>query len=421
MTENKILGQTKNKGSYEHFTDSQQKAAGFGRVSAIWRDQCMTYDQGVEKLAVQQEQIVDIRGPLTDWQPVVGSDGAFAMHYKPTGRDYKPTENALANLATKGRMSTWQLQQLTQSCRHQSSVDKDSGEKKVVWDRDRRDSELLRDLVSHHLFNEDRTSQDKERLFRTWKDGSLRAYLSDRYAIVNNLWFIEVMREVIPGGLLSHWRGDADEVFGNILIPDSIRAENDSEYGGMLSIGNSEIGTRKYESCPSVFRAICMNGCIWDQEKGVSIRGIHKGEINLDRLKAEIRENLETQIPLLPIGIERMLGLRAFGCGEVNTRQLFAQLRKDYSIGKKQLQGVAKAWGEEAAILGSTVRTAFGLQASVTRYGQTLENAQWLAFDKIGGNIANMNRPAWDNWTKRAGTLKEKEVDKLVGELTLVG
>jgi hypothetical protein len=372
-------------------------------------------------LAKQQEQIVDIRGPLRDWQPVVNSDGAFAMHYKPEGRDYLPTPNALANIGSKGRMSTWQLQQLTEPCRHQSSIDAETGDKKVVWERDRRDAELLRDLVSHHLFNAERQDQDKERLFRTWKDGSLRAYLSDRYAIVNNLWFIEVMEEVIPGGLLSHWRGDADEIFGNILIPDTIRQDSDSDYGGMLSIGNSEIGTRKYESCPSVFRAICMNGCIWDQTKGVAIRGIHKGAICLDTLKAAIVENLEAQIPLLPQGIERMLGLRAYGCGDVATRQLFAQLRKDYPIGKKQLQGIARAWGEEARILGNTVRTAFGLQAAVTRFGQTLDNANWLAFDKIGGDFANMNRDQWNNWTKRAGTLKEKEVDKLVGELTLVG
>ncbi len=80
------------------------------------------------------------------------------------------------------------------------------------------------------------------------------------------------MRKLIPGGRLSHWRGDADTLWGNVLIPDTIRQESDSDYGGMVSIGNSEIRERRITSRPSVFRAICFNGCIWDREAGQARR-----------------------------------------------------------------------------------------------------------------------------------------------------
>ena len=95
-----------------------------------------------------------------------------------------------------------------------------------------------------------------------------------------------------------------------MLIPDTIREESDSDYGGMLSIGNSEIGERRISSMPSIFRAICMNGCIWDQTAGKGINQVHRGKIDLDQLFLVIKENLEVQIPLLPQGIERLLGTR---------------------------------------------------------------------------------------------------------------
>jgi hypothetical protein len=126
------------------------------------------------------------------------------------------------------------------------------------------DFEVLRDYIKVHVFDGERVDQgvdqDKQRLIRTWSDGTLRAFLSQKYTIVNNAWFLDVLSKAIPGGVVSHWKGDADSIFGNVLIPDTIRAEADSDFGGMLSVGNSEIGTRRISSLPSVFRAICMNG-----------------------------------------------------------------------------------------------------------------------------------------------------------------
>jgi hypothetical protein len=217
--------------------------------------------------------------------------------------------------------------------------------------------------------------------------------------------------------MVSHWKGDADSMFGNILIPDTIRKETDSDFGGMLSVGNSEIGTRRISSLPSVFRAICMNGCIWDQKSGKGINKVHKGAVDFMELEKLIIENLEEQIPLLPVGIERMLGLRAYGCGDTGTQSLLAQTAIDHNLSKKQIKAVYQGWGAEAAILGQReAKTAYGLMNAITRAGQTFDsNEQWVRFDTIGGEFVNMDRTSWDKFRSRADGLTTKQIDKRLG------
>jgi hypothetical protein len=236
---------------------------------------------------------------------MVNEDGQAALRYK-DGREFVPTDHALKNIAVSGRTSDWFLRDLRENKSHQTKDE-------VVFKRDSGDADLLVHCLNETLWRDDRFDQDVERLWRTWSDGTLRAMLSNKYAIVNNEWFMNVIKEAVPNGMLSHWRGDADNLYGNVLIPDSIREEEDSDYGGMLSVGNSEIGMRRISSCPSVFRAICMNGCIWDQTEGFEIKVRHIGEIDLDALSVKIRDNIEKQIPLIPMGIERLLGIRAMG------------------------------------------------------------------------------------------------------------
>jgi hypothetical protein len=264
-------------------------------------------------------------------------------------------------------------------------------------------------------------SQSKTRLFRTWTDGTLRAVLSEQYSIVNNGWFLDVLSKIIPGGLVSHWNGDADTMYGNILIPDTIRREADSDFGGMLSVGNSEIGTRRISSLPSVFRAICMNGCIWDQKSGDALNKVHRGAIDFKELETLIRENLQAQIPLLPQGIERLLGLRKFGCGETSGMALLAQTSIDHSMGKKQVAAVYDAWNVEMEILGRVEgKTAYGLANAITRAGQKLSNDEWVKFDTIGGDFANMDRDEWDRFRNRADNLGKVKIEKRLGDLVAV-
>ena len=195
-----------------HFTDSQAKADNFRNVSQIWRDKCITFDEGLDKLANEQSVIEDFREPLSAFSTVVTDKGQFALRKKSTGKDFIPTPHALRQIAVAGQTSAWMFEDL--------STDKPGTKKgeEFKYRRDSSDADLLKRIVDHTLFNKSRFDQDKTRLFRTWKNGSLRAVLSDKYAIVNNEWYLELLKKLVPGGLLSHWRGDADSIYGNILI-----------------------------------------------------------------------------------------------------------------------------------------------------------------------------------------------------------
>lgn len=406
-----LLGQTPVVGS--HFTDSQEKSTVCSKVAKVWADKCMSFDEAREQLAMDQQVISDIHAPLADWEAVVNSDCAFALKYKPEGMEYVPTDHCLTLMAQTHNMSDWALWAMRNPV-EAAIPSKKTGKKKVKWTRDFRDAEAMVHYVNIHMFQPDRSKLAKNRLWRTWSDGTLRAYLSEEYAIVNNGWYLSILEKLIPGGLVSHWRGDADEIFANILIPDTIRAESDSDYGGMLSVGNSEIGTRRIVSMPSVFRAICMNGCIWDQESGVKIDKVHRGKIDFMKLEAQIKENLEAQIPLLPRGIEKVLGTRAFGCGDTPMLNVFAQVAREYHLPKRHVADIITAWTDEVKIVKDVARSAFGIQGAITRFGQTLSNADWVKYDSIAGDIVNMDENRWKVVLTRAKTLSEKEIEALV-------
>lgn len=401
----KVLGSTvKNEA---HFTDAQEKTADFKHVAKVWQKQCITFDEGREKLARQQQQIVDIRGPLKDWKPVVTDKEKFALKYLPTGQEFVPTVTAVKNMASVGETSVWFLNDMLNDKEHDGEV---------TIKRDRRDAEVVVKVMLATLFREDAIDQEKPRLFRTWQDGTLRALLSEQYAIVNNQWYMDVLARLIPGGLLSHWRGDADTIFGNVLIPDTIREESDSHYGGMLSIGNSEIGVRRIMSLPSVFRAICMNGCIWEQEKGEAVNKVHRGEIDFIELEAMIAENLKKQIPLLDSGIVRLLGLKKLKFGGINKVHAIAQFFIDNKLPKSLAVPFVKAYNEESQT--EETNSAFGLQAALTRAGQNLDSETWFKFDQIAGGMFNLTPDQWEVTMKRAGALKDKELAKTLGDIS---
>jgi len=397
---------------------------GFKAVAKYWLENgCQSFDEAKAELVNDQQKIEDFTGPLSHWC-VVPTDDGIAFRHHITGRDYIPTDHALNLMCQVGRgLSSWTVRSLLAPIPHATKKD-DEGDAVPVTggERTRFDFECLCDYINLHLFNGDRVDQNKPRLFRTWSDGTLRALLSEKYTIVNNVWFLDVLSKAIPGGVVSHWKGDADSIYGNILIPDSIRAEEDSDFGGMLSVGNSEIGTRRISSLPSVFRAICMNGCIWDQESGKGINKVHRGAVDFNALEKLIIENLEQQIPLLPQGIERLLGLRAYGCGDTPLPNLLAQTAIDNSLSKKQISAVQDGWNEEMRLLGrKDGATAYGLVNGITRAGQKLDdNSQWVKFDAIGGELTGWNRNGWDRFRNRADNLTPKQVGNRLGELVAV-
>jgi hypothetical protein len=249
---------------------------------------------------------------------------------------------------------------------------------------------------------------------RTYDDGTMRAFVSEKYAEVDNRWFLDQVRDVIPGGRLSHWRGDADTIWGNVLIPDTIREEDDSDYGGMVSISNCEIGKRNVKSLPSLFRAICMNGCIWSQTKGQEIKVRHVGEIDLDQLSIQLHDNIEAQIPLIPQGIERLLGIRAMGTDGIPMRNVIAAVAEtNREVDKRGATAILEAWVTEESKIAPVERSLFDVVNSVTRAGQYFDNQTWVKFDELGGRLINSTEKQWESLKRRAEDMEDDDFSRI--------
>jgi hypothetical protein len=301
-------------------------------------------------------------------------------------QDFVPNNHALSQMTAKlceGK-GTGFTRWLTE--------DQVNAKEETRYSRDQQDAETIQAIIENGFRRILEDKPDTKYKVRTYDDGTMRAFLSEKYAEVDNRWYLEQIEDIIPNGRLSHWRGNADTIYGNVLIPDTIREEEDSDYGGMVSIGNCEIGKRNVLSMPSLFRAICMNGCIWGQTKGSEIRVRHIGDIDLDQLSKKIRNNIEVQIPLLPAGIERLLGVRLME-NEGNTmKSVIAAVSDIEKLQKRDATAVLEAWVMFESKTPGENRNLFGVVNSVTRAGQFLGNDNWVKFDQLGGKLVTALR-----------------------------
>jgi hypothetical protein len=392
----------KNEGTFVLNGQELASKEGFGHVSKIWYKKTLSYAEGLEAIEKGKSETEDINAPIGEMVATVNA-GKFAFLHRKSERYFQPTGHAIRQCGNWAGTGTWYVEQMLQP------IVLGTGKSSRAVERDEQDASTLAQVVNNGLR---RLDPAKPFLWRTRKDGTLRAMLTDRYAIVDNRWFVELLQRLIPGGRLSHWRGDCDTVYGNVLIPDTIREEKDSDYGGMLSIGNSEIGERRVSSLPSIFRAICMNGCIWGRTVGKSIRQVHRGAIDLDKLAYEVKQNLNEQIPLLPQGIDRLLGTRSYAW-DGTALPIVAALVSDYKLSKKQATAVLTGYSEESRLVPEYAKTLFGLANAVTRAGQRQENAEWVKFDEIGGEISEYSKNDFDRLVSRGRSLKAKEVEEV--------
>lgn len=396
--EQKKLELETRKGDFVHKNQTMAKDDGFRNVSKIWLDKTLTYEQGFEQLRKEKSETEDLMIPLKQINFDVDSDGNFTMVYN--GKGYKPTMHALTQMAKWADCGTYIVTTLA------SDKTKNDGAT-TVYSRDYRDAETLVRVMQNGMR---RIDPNKKFLWRTRKDGTLRAMLTDSYAIVNNEWLLEMYSKIIPNGRLSHWRGDSDTIYGNVLIPDTIRQEDDSDYGGLLSIGNSEIGERRLSSMPSIYRAICMNGCIWDRVDGALIAQVHRGKIDLYELIEKIRENVNVAIPLIPQIMETMLMKKEFKyAGQM--KSMFAQIVTDNKLSKKEASAVLDSYHTEVSEVKQNHQTLFGVINAFTRAGQKLSNKKWIDFDTIGGKLSEYSLEQWQHLSSKANKWKVEETE----------
>jgi len=380
------------------FVSNLQGRTGVGfeknsHVHKDWYATTMSYEDAMENLQRGVDEREDILAPVKDIQAIVNDGGEFSFEVQ--DREFVPTDWALQQFSIRSKVPS---STVIQKLRSQE-------------DADDVDSEVMAHLANNSLR---RLDQDKIYRMRTYTDGTCRAFVTDKYAPIDNRWYLDQLRDNLPEGRLSHWRGDEDTIFGNILLPDTIidyGQSDDSDYGGMLSIGNCEIGKRRISQVPSLFRSICLNGCIWGQCKGKEIKKRHIGEIDLQELSYAIYENIEAQLPLLDAGIRKLLALRELEVEDAKMQQVFATVAMDHKMTKKEVSEVFRQWGQ----FERDDRNLFGVVNAVTRAGQTLDNMSWVRFDGIGGSLMDTSESRWAGILNRAGSLQDKDLEKVYG------
>lgn len=236
----------------------------------------------------------------------------------------------------------------------------------------------------------------------------MRAFLSDRYAFIDNRWYLEAIHNIIPDGMFSHWRGDQDYFDGNVLIPDTImdKPDGDSDYGGMISCFNNEIGSGRNEEQPSLFRAICMNGCVWSSTEGRTRRKVHRGEVSLPELAKDIYENITTQIPLFTVRVEQFLKTMEM---KMDLPKLtIAAVCQKYGLSTKESGEVLHEYAHKE----SNHKNLFGVINAITRAGQL---GRVRELDRIGGELVVLSKAEWESIQKRGASLSKAEVEKIFG------
>ena len=389
-------------GDFVRETQGVADDKGFANVSKAWYPKTKSYDEGFDQLESERGHRQDyliaadsIEFEIRDVDDTVQCGVVIEDEF------FVPTNHALTQMTSK--LCEGKGTGFVRNLRENVYSAKDE----VKIQRDREDAEVVEHILTNGLR---RIDGDTNYKVRTYDDGTMRAFVSEKYAEVDNRWFLNQVKDVIPGGRLSHWRGDADTIWGNVLIPDTIREEDDSDYGGMVSISNCEIGKRNVKSLPSLFRAICMNGCIWSQTKGQEIKVRHVGEIDLDQLSIQLHDNIEAQIPLIPQGIERLLGIRAMGTDGIPMRNVIAAVAAtNREVDKRGATAILEAWVTEESKIAPVERSLFDVVNSVTRAGQYFDNQTWVKFDELGGRLINSTEKQWESLKRRAEDMEDDD------------
>ena len=391
MSSQKLIEPSESKKADGDFVlESQSLAsdAGFSKVSSDW------LEKDTEPISVERERLASTRAnreaitaTIGELKPVVAPKGSFALQYR--DRLFYPDRHSCGQLG---------LMLGTGKAYPQSLL---SGYRKG-------DAEALAFAVAHGVRCADK---DMVLTLRLTDGDRLRGILSANASWIRNEWYLGVLDEALPGARLSHYRGDEFTIYGNVLIPDTIREEDDSAYGAMVSIGNSEVGTRRFSQRGSLFRAICSNGCIWGQTKGQKLSVSRHSSRPPEEIRKAIVKNIHDQIPLAVASLQSLLGTRRFET-EVAVKPLIAEVAREHHLSKEQATAVLQAWWVERRQTPDYEKSLFAIVNAVTRAGQGFGNETWVRFDEIGGRLASMAEDDWSSLVAKASRLPAKQVDR---------
>ena len=282
------------------------------------------------------------------------------------------------------------------------------------------------DLREKDWFDGGKDSREFRIRVRKDDDGAdnVRAVVSGRYGVIDNHEAVEMIANALPSltdALASHISNDGDDIFGNVLLPDYMKSEPDSDYGVGIAFRNSEIKNSTFKVSPFLFRAICLNGMIWGRENSKNqINQKHLGNIN----RAELQEQVTNAvIEALSQGNDLLTLLGYSKQVKVDRPlQVIAQLSINEGLtieqGRAWHKGYLESLNEASGDLHE--RSAFGVINGLTRSAQEYKGSMRENMETIATKILS---PAidsdlqaiskrWGRISDNANQLKENIVQK---------
>lgn len=254
----------------------------------------------------------------------------------------------------------------------------------------------------------------------------IRAIVSERYGVIDNHEALEMIANSLPsieGALASHLDNDGDDIFANILVPDYMKSEPDSDYGVGIAFRNSEIRNATFKVSPFLFRAICLNGMIWGrQDSSLQINQRHMGRINTQELQVQVRQAITTALNqgndmLTLLSHSKQVSVK-------NVLPVIALLARDNKMtieqGKLWHKGYLETLQETKGDVAD--QTAFGIVNGLTRSAQSYNGyvreqmesvASLILAPAIDSSLQEISK-RWGHVSDRASTLMKEEEDKVM-------
>jgi hypothetical protein len=363
-------------------------------VAKIWQDKCVSLESFYSTLKAQDANKVD----------VVKAESAIRLQDSSTLLDGTP---------------------LTKSGMNSLRLFTDIPSSMISFMEERGYNDELVKFVNDELNRREQDWANKGKDAREFRvrtrhddDGNpvARAIVSERYGVIDNLEAMEMIIDALPSkdaikdALASHLHNDGDDMFGNLLLPDNIKSEPDSDYGVGIAFRNSEVRNSTFKVSPFLFRAICLNGMIWGrQDSSIKVNQRHMGNIDKQELREEVRRAI---VVALSQGNDLLALLGHSKHVEVkNPEQVIAQLSRDNKMtiaqGKLWHKGYLESLQEASGH--SHDRTAFGIVNGLTRSAQQYTGSTREQMETIASAIL---APAIDadlqTISKRWGLISER-------------
>ncbi len=382
-----------------------QSTATHRHVAKVWQDKCTPFSDFMEEVKAQSKSKYDLVKPESFVRLKDSSTLSNGMTLTKSGLNSIRTFTDIPSSMVSFLEERGYEEELTRFLNSELNL------REQNWANDGKDSRDFRIRV-----RQDDNGSDV-----------VRAVVSGRYGVIDNHEAVEMIANALPSltdALASHITNDGDDIYGNVLLPDYMKSEPDSDYGVGIAFRNSEIKNSTFKVSPFLFRAICMNGMIWGKQESKDansrINQKHLGNIDRKELQYEVTHAVMTALSqgndlLTLLGYSKQVKVQ-------NPLQVIAQLSINEGLtieqGRIWHRGYLESLNETNGHLHD--QSAFGIINGLTRSAQEYNGSMRENMETIASKILSPAIDAdlqaiskrWGRITDNASQLKENIVQK---------